>query len=160
MSRFGGAVVLAVAVVAGFVGCGSGAVGIDECRTIEQARCQAAVNCDVGIDSSSDEDTCNRYARDNCLHGLPTDPPRESTFNRCVAAIKAAGTCARKQGGNTRATDCSGLTGSFAEEKTTVCDVVQDPEDASECAFLTDKPVQPAEAGVSTKTDAGDTDGG
>jgi hypothetical protein len=156
MFRFGVPVVLAVAVAAGFTGCSSGATGIDECRTIEQTRCEAAVHCDVGLDSTSDQDVCYRYARDNCLHGLATDPPRESTVNRCVDAIKAAGACARRQGANTLATDCAGLEGAFAEKKTTVCDIVQDPEDASECAFITDKPVEPAEAGTDTPADAGD----
>ena len=158
MLRVAVAVAVAVAISAGFAGCGGGAVGVDECRTIEEARCEAAVHCDDGLDGASDLETCKRFARDNCLHGLQADPPRESTVDRCVAAINAAGSCARKQGADTRATDCAALQGSFAETNTTVCDVVQNPDDASECAFITDKPVEPKEAGASG-TDSG-TDGG
>ncbi len=47
-------------------GCGTDAVGVDECRDIEEARCEAAQFCDI-VD---DVDACKRFYRDQCLHGL------------------------------------------------------------------------------------------
>jgi hypothetical protein len=142
MSRFGGPLILGLAVAAGFAGCSSGGTGKDECRAIEEARCDSAVYCKLGLESSEVE-LCKRFSRDNCIHGLPTDPPRESEVNRCVNAIHAAGLCARRQGSRTLASACVALEGAVASDDTTVCEVVTDPDLSSECAFLTEKPVEP-----------------
>jgi hypothetical protein len=142
-------------VAIGFVGCGSDGVGVDQCRTIEYARCSAGQYCDLRLGSAAMITECDHFARDNCLHGLASGrEPHASDLNHCVAAIKAAGTCAHRQGSDTRATDCAALEGAFASSRTTVCDVVQDPENTSECGFLTEMPVvAPADAG-SASTDA------
>ena len=61
------------------ISCDTHAVGIDECRAIEAERCTAARNCNDGIDSDADETACQRFAHDNCLHGLAAkDVPRSS----------------------------------------------------------------------------------
>ena len=146
---------LSVALAAGFVGCGDGGVGINECRTIEEARCNAATHCDVGLSSASKVGQCIRYAKDHCLHGLPVEAPHPGTLDTCVTAIKAAGTCARREGGETLASDCRGLEGSVASAKTTVCDVIDAPEVSSECGFLTQTPVKEREAGSERPKDAG-----
>src|SRR4051794_33458406 len=147
---FGRPWMLSVALAAGFAGCGPNGVGIDQCRTLEEARCSAATHCDVGLGSASKVVQCNHFARDNCLHGLPVEPPHDATLNRCVSAIKAAGTCARRAGGDSPASDCAGLEGSFVSTRTTVCDVIDAPEASSECGFLTATPVpeQPKDAGT------------
>jgi hypothetical protein len=155
MLRAATASLLCLAAGIGFWGCGSAAAGIDECRTIEYARCSAGQYCDLRLDSSAKLTECEHFARDNCLHGLASgETPHPSDVSHCLAAIKASGTCAHRQGSHTLATDCAALEGSFASARTTVCDVVQDPENASECAFLTDKPVVATDAGAAS-TDAG-----
>src|SRR4051794_12333173 len=113
---------LAVALAAGFAGCGSTGVGTDERRTVENARCSAATHCDVGLSSATKVTQCTRFARDNCLHGLLAPPPHPGTVDRCVHAIQAAGTCAHRTGGDTLATACDELQGAFATKETTVCD--------------------------------------
>jgi hypothetical protein len=142
MSRFGGAVLVAAVLATRLAGCSDAAVGVEECRSIERARCSAALHCDVGITSKT-EDDCMRFSRDNCLHGLASGTaPRSKDVDKCVAAIEAAGTCARRSGGDSPATDCSGLYGTFASDDETVCDIVKDPEDTFECNFLNEKPIK------------------
>jgi hypothetical protein len=149
MSRLGVPLLIAVALGSGFAGCGSSGVGVNECRTIEEARCAAAAHCDVGLDTASKTVQCTRFSKDNCLHGLPGDVPHPSTMDACVTAINVAGNCARRQGGDTLASDCLALEGSFASQKTTVCDIIDAPEASSECGFLTETPIkeQPKDAG-------------
>lgn len=155
MFRLGAACLVAGALVSGFWGCGTSAVGTDECRTLEYARCSAGQYCNLRIDSATKLTECDNFARDNCLHGLASgQAPRPTEVNDCVAAIKAAGSCAHRQGAKTLATDCSNLYGGFAKPSTTVCDVVLDPESTSECGFLTETPVTP-DAQAPAPTDAG-----
>jgi hypothetical protein len=154
MSRFGVPLLIAVALGCGFAGCGSSGVGINECRTVEEARCSAAASCDVGLDTASKRVECTRYSRDHCLHGLPGDVPHPSTLDRCVKAINVAGNCARRQGGDTLAGDCVALEGSVASDRTTVCDIIDAPEASSECAFLTATPVKEQDAGKERPKDA------
>jgi hypothetical protein len=143
MFRVGAMSVVFVAVAVGFWGCGSS----------EYARCTEGQFCDLRLDNAAMITECEHFARDNCLHGLASgETPRASDLGHCVAAIKAAGTCAHHQGSGTLATDCEALLGSFASGTTTVCDIVLDPEDGSECGFLTDKPVKevPEDAAADT----------
>ncbi len=60
--------------------CGNDAVGVEACRTIEEARCKRAPQCGVDMSvpvhrdtPSHDVDACIRYYNDACLHGLATD---------------------------------------------------------------------------------------
>jgi hypothetical protein len=141
------------------ISCDTHAVGVDECRAIEAERCTAARNCDFGVDSDADETACQRFAHDNCLHGLSSaDAPRSSELNRCVTAIRQAGACA-KDSPDGLAQDC-GIRGTFASGAT-VCEVVEDPEQASECSFLAEVAYVDAAApvvdsgGVTSSTEAG-----
>jgi hypothetical protein len=133
-------------------GCDTHAVGIDECRAIELERCRAARSCNLGLALPDAEIECERFSQDNCLHGLPTpSAPRPTDLQRCVAVIHSAGVCARKSGAETRADDC-GLAGTFSPANATVCEVIQAPEEASECAFLLNQAVPdttpPTDAGA------------
>jgi hypothetical protein len=142
MSRFAGAVFVASVLGTRLVACSDAAAGIEECRSIENARCEAALHCDVGITSKT-EPQCVRFSRDNCLHGFASGvAPRGKDLDNCVKAIQAAGTCARRAGGDSLAGDCPGLSGTFASDGETVCDIVKDPEDTFECNFLNEKPIQ------------------
>lgn len=101
---------LTFALVSG-TGCGTDAKSVDECRDIEQARCEAARPCGL-VD---DVDECKRFFRDHCLHGMPVKSPGQSQVDECVAAIKEAG------------------------EKNE-CSVVLHPERTAACAFLNRTP--------------------
>ena len=136
------------------IGCGGSAVGVDDCRTIEKARCAAARYCPLGIDSNADADACDRFARDNCLHGLPIGAsPPASKLDACVRAIDAAQSCARNHGADALATGC-GLAGGVTTTSATACEIIQDPEEAVDCGFLLATP----KAAVTPPTDAGGAD--
>lgn len=106
-TRVRGAVLIGRAVVAiafgGAIasGCGTDAVGIETCRTIETARCKQAPRCpDVNLNvpvhrdsPSTDVEACTRFYRDACLHGLSTPDPGGPPTQACVTAI-TNGTCA------------------------------------------------------------------
>ncbi len=116
--------------------CGTSALGVDDCRQIEQARCRAEASC---VDSNGtplieDVPACERYYRDHCLHGLAVKPPANASVSACVKVIEAAGHCA--QGDPAIALkDCTNVT-TVQPGLTHACDVVTHPELATECAFL------------------------
>lgn len=131
-------------------GCGTNAVGVEECRDIESARCQAGLACGI-VD---DVPACERYYRDHCLHGLATEPPAGASVDSCVQLIEAAGECA-KSDAETSLEDCGPP---FSEPRSglaTPCDVVLHPERAAECSFLTDTP--PEDEGSGGQPTAGGT---
>lgn len=113
-------------------GCGTDAKGVDDCRSIEEARCAAAKNC--GLISNVSE--CQNYYRDQCLHGLGVSPPSSKIIKECVATIQAAGQCAL-EGNETAPADCTKGLPSQATTATTICEIVSNPEETEECAFLT-----------------------
>ena len=75
-------------------GCGTDAKGIDDCRDIEQARCAAAKSCGI-----EDVAACQRFYRDQCLHGLSISAPSSSVLKACLATIRSAGACAASTAG-------------------------------------------------------------
>ena len=111
-------------------GCGTDAKGVDDCRDIEQARCAAAKNCGT----VSDVDECQRFYRDQCLHGLAVSLPTSTQLKACVKTIDAAGSCALGDAGISLS-DCKDATASAPGAKT-ACNLVENPELASECSFL------------------------
>ncbi|MEI9950905.1 MAG: hypothetical protein WDO74_18495 [Pseudomonadota bacterium] len=115
-------------------GCGTDAQGVDDCRDIEQARCAAAKNCGLVTDVPA----CQRFYRDQCLHGLPVTPPGSVRLKECVATIQAAGLCATQaEGVDTPLSECEQRVTLSAPGVETACDLVKEPEKALECAFLT-----------------------
>jgi hypothetical protein len=140
--------------------CSTGAVGIPECRDIEKARCKAARSCDLGIDSRDDAEVCDRFARDNCLHGLAvSDTPKSSEVAACVRAIERAGACAAGSGADTLASECQ-LGSSVTSPSATACGVVQDPEEADACSFLIETEPEDDEEDPPSEPDAGEPDAG
>lgn len=113
-------------------GCGTDAKGVDDCRDIEEARCVAAKNCAL----LSDVDGCKRFYRDQCLHGLAVSPPGSNQVKLCVAAIQNAGTCASHatDGSDTPLDQCDPRIDTASA--TTACEIVKEPELATDCAFL------------------------
>jgi hypothetical protein len=136
----------------GLSSCGTDAVGVSQCREIEAARCEAAAFCPE-IDFDGDVEECKRYTRDHCLHGTATEKaPRPGETSACVNAIDDAAKCA-KTSPDALADDC-GIDRFASGSKTTVCDIILEPEKAKACSFLI-----PPEDVPEVKEDAG-SDGG
>lgn len=123
-------------------GCDTDAVGIETCRSIEQARCQAAASCGM-ID---DVEACQRFARDHCLHGVALDEdPSSVAVDRCVDAIELAGRCAERHGVDSNPLECreDGFFGTRVED---ICEAVQEPELMPRCDFLAPEEEEPEPA--------------
>jgi hypothetical protein len=115
--------------------CGPDSVGIDDCRDIEQARCEAAEPCGIVDDVAA----CKRFYRDHCLHGLALEEkPGENKVTQCVRAIEQAGACAR-QGAEQTPAACQLQ---IAAPVATVCDAISEPETLQSCQFL-NPPAEP-----------------
>ena len=116
-------------------GCGTSAVGVDDCRDIEQARCDAARACGTVTDAGE----CKRFYRDHCLHGLPTAAPPRTDVDACITTINNLTICANAYGGQDATLEqCPAVA---AADSTRVCEVVAAPERAYACSFLAGKPV-------------------
>lgn len=128
-------------------GCSTGAVGIGACREIETARCRASVPC--GVVKEKDVEACERFYRDQCLHGLSTAEPPSSEVSECVTVIEAAAQCATDAGSaKVELEDCDPfVTTPRVVRLVTACDVVAHPERADECAFLRPVPEPPDAVG-------------
>ena len=112
--------------------CGTDAKGVDDCRNIEQERCAAAKSCGIVQDVAE----CQRFYRDQCLHGLAVNSPGPQLVKTCVDTIRAAGLCAT-QGVTTLLDQCSNApVSTSAPTAVTACDIVNTPEKAAECRFL------------------------
>jgi hypothetical protein len=130
-------------------GCGTDALGVEDCRDIERARCAAAAPCGV-IDDIGE---CQRFYRDHCLHGLPTAAPDRTHVEQCVAALQTLGECATAGGPEAELRDCPEVTVSSG---TLTCEVIRTPQLAHACSFLTGKPTTPAEGGQGGGGSAGE----
>jgi hypothetical protein len=121
-------------------GCGTDAVAVDDCREIENARCEAASHCSDRY-TVTDVDACRRFYRDQCLHGIASSkPPSTGQVRACVSVIQAAGRCASATSATTVLAEC-GDTALAAQTHPTLlvaCDVVAYPELAAECSFLSE----------------------
>lgn len=126
--------------VASTAGCGTDAVGVDDCRQIEQTRCDYAVACGL----TDDAEACRRFYRDQCLHGLAGGQPSRLELGVCLRTIRAAGACAKEDREQTLDV-CASDTKSGPVP---VCDVISAPERLVECDFLASVPVEPFEAGA------------
>lgn len=74
-------------------GCGPEGVGIEACRRIESARCEAAASCGFSEDQV---ENCKLIYTDQCLHGIENKAyrPTDTDTSECIAAVKATGACA------------------------------------------------------------------
>jgi hypothetical protein len=137
---------LAVAVAA--LSCGTEAVGVSSCRALERSRCAAAAACGF-----PDVKECQRFERDQCLHGVALEDVSSVELDACIQDIDAAGRCAEASGATTAANACTPPL-QATPPTTTVCDVVRSPERASTCAFLVPG-TAPAPVPVVPVTDGG-----
>lgn len=129
--------------------CGTDARGIEDCRAIENARCDAAKACG----SLDDAAACKRFYRDQCLHGLSVASPGSPATDACVGAIEQITACA-SAAPDTEVAACSRF-----RTPTLACGFVQTPELLKECNFLTpnDPPAAEGGAGGEASTDGGTT---
>ncbi|MGH7284413.1 MAG: hypothetical protein ACRELY_23045 [Polyangiaceae bacterium] len=88
------AALFALLVVAVYAACGTDAQGVETCRKIETARCQAAPGCKVSLANpphpSDDVQGCIDFYHDACLHGLEVNDPGGPMADGCVKAILGA----------------------------------------------------------------------
>lgn len=125
-----GAMILTGVVIA----CGNSAVGVDACKSIEDARCQRAPDCDIDVSdpahrTGTDISSCIRYYDTACLHGVDTTTaPSQTEVNACVAAVNNG-----------------------------ACSVVSAPETDPACSWLI---VVVPDAGADAADDASDGDAG
>lgn len=147
------AVVLGVFAGSAASACGTDAVGIDACREIETARCEALQACG-GTETQSTY--CIDLYRDQCLHGIQSgvEPGADATA-RCVEAVQAVAACARA--GAATMADCPAepLVASADPAAIAPCLVItRKPEQLADCAFV----ASTADAGATppATTDGGD----
>jgi hypothetical protein len=125
-------VALAAITLAEISGCGTDAVGVERCRRVELARCDAAEACGTVSDATA----CRRFYYDQCLHGLPVSDPGVSAANACGAMLERATACVAEQGAEAALADCASAVTEESTLATSVCELVSTPELAAECRFL------------------------
>jgi hypothetical protein len=121
---------LALAVLG--VACGSSAVGVDACKSIEEARCNELPDCPnvqvsppIWYTTGTAVQACVRYYDTACAHGLSIGTtPSTTQVSDCVTAIKSS------------------------------CAVVAEPQTDPNCAWL----VPPAAEDAGDGGDGGDAD--
>jgi len=125
--------------------CGSDAVGIDACRQIEEARCEAARTCGLprtgtppGSVTDEQVESCKLFYRDQCLHGIQNDQTEttEADTQQCVAAVNAATACA--QSGAADMSACPGAPlATGADPAVAPCTIITSAvEKLAACAFV------------------------
>lgn len=136
-------------------GCGTDAHGVEDCRSIEAARCAAASHCSnaKGIPVVSDVESCQRFYRDQCLHGTTTSPPDAVSADNCVTAIRAAGDCAAADS-DTQDELCAAF-----QTPDRACDLILQPERLDDCQFLTPTPSEGGSPSIPTAGAGGQPDG-
>jgi hypothetical protein len=132
--------------------CGSDAVGVDACRSIETARCEAAPVCGF---TAEQVEACSLFYRDECLHGVENadaGTPTKAVIDGCVAAVNATAACAKA--GAKSIEGCAGAELlSTADATLTPCKVLLEKVDLlAACAFATAPPA--VDAGTDAATDA------
>jgi hypothetical protein len=142
-------------------GCGPDAAGVDDCRKIENARCEAASHCGDRF-SITDVDECKRFYRNQCLHGFATGKgPGAGQVAACVRTIQAAGACAAQNSPTATLTACGDpLASETNPELADVCAVVVTPEKTAECAFLSGTATGGSSSGGSSPGGSGSGEGG
>ncbi len=122
-------------------GCSTEAVGIDACRRIESARCDAAPTCEgtdqaFGITTEAQIRNCKAFYIDHCLLGIENTEaePGEEDVVPCEEAIVALGAC--QTNGVATMAECEGVTMVEGQEALTPCEALRNPETLSACAFV------------------------
>jgi hypothetical protein len=105
--------------------CSTDAVGVNECRDVEYARCEASVAC--GVIKEEEVEECKRFYRDHCLHGMKGDEvPSADEHKECIELIEDAGKAARASLGM----------GGAGEPDESACKIIAAPWKSDECEYL------------------------
>jgi hypothetical protein len=144
---------LALTAVALHSSCSTKAVGVEECRNIEYARCRAAPHCPDQFDVV-DVEECRLYYRDHCLHGMPlSSPPSASEVRDCVERIDTLSDCAADEGSESGILSCG--VESLRPKITTVCKLLAAPEAIKQCAFLSPETSQGGQSSTGGQSGSG-----
>lgn len=152
-ARFASGVAVAVVglAAAGLVpACTTGAVGVDACRQIESARCDAVPACEgddpsFGISTEVQIRNCKVYYNDFCLVGLENakNEPIQDDVDDCSAAIGVVAACQRDN--IDILVECLRIAEEPEERVAFVlaefadispCEALRFPERLSDCAFI------------------------
>lgn len=130
-------------------GCGPESIGVESCRKIEGARCEAAAACGFSADEVAN---CKLLYNDQCLHGIENKAhrPTETETEACVAAVQAAGACAAAK--VKKMSDCPAAPVIAGAEGGSPCDIVMSSAHKLDaCSFA----ATDADAGTTTTTGTG-----
>ncbi|WP_437960897.1 hypothetical protein WME76_15440 [Sorangium sp. So ce119] len=154
------------AVILAAQSCGNDAVGVDACRRIETARCEAAAVCPEWVGTASADEkvkTCVEFYWDQCLHGIKgvttstgtgaaLAEPADAQVQACVDAVGATRACASNKVASMA--ECSAELAAGEDGSISPCVVITEKAHALEaCAFV--GTVEPTKA-----PDGGDAGGG
>ncbi len=137
-------------------GCGPSAVGVEACRRIEDARCDAAASCGMAKDQIAD---CKLFYQDQCLHGIENTAhrPTEAELSACIASVKATAACA--DGGVKTMSACADAPVLDEAKGVAPCDVLLSAaHQLTACAFA-DAPDDAGTTTTSSTTTTGGTGG-
>lgn len=128
-----GSITLVVCIA--FGGCGTSGVGVDACRKIEAARCNASAACGA---TEAEVTHCNDVYRDQCLYGIQNAnaEPSDQSAAACVSALSAVEACARA---GTMSMDACGAAPLIATAipTTAPCQIIlRNPELLQACSFV------------------------
>jgi hypothetical protein len=151
--------VAALGIAALAYGCGTDAVGVDACRTIEKARCEVAPACTgdpdtFAIRSEEQVRNCITLYNDHCLHGLENaevDEPSQGNIDRCVNAIKATAAC--KKAGVPTMAECLEVVS--LDTTLTPCQALHAPETLEDCVFIRTPPKEGEDAAAASSSSTG-----
>jgi hypothetical protein len=158
-SRFAAASALAAGialVVLAAYGCGTDAVGIDACRQIESATCEAAPTCKGDPDSFEIEteeqvENCKTLYNDHCLLGLENateEDPAEEKVQKCVKAIEATAKC--QEARTATMAECTDVPMEEGGGALTPCQALREVELMTACAFIAKPPKEDEDDGGDT----------
>jgi len=132
-------------------GCGPEPIGVDSCRKIESARCEAAASCGFSPEDVAD---CKLIYGDQCLHGIENKAhrPTETETEACVAEVTATGACAAA--GVAKMSACAGVSLIDGAPDDAPCTIVLSlAHTLDSCSFASPG----ADAGTTADADAGTT---
>jgi len=148
---------LALPAFGALTSCGSDAAGIEACRQIESARCDAMQACGLSADAAA---SCSSFYHDHCLHGVedPNADPSTAQIEACVAAVRATAACARAGAANMAACPDAPLSPA-ADAALTPCNVIgENAHLLSACAFVIKQAAPPAPTSDAAASDAAASD--
>ncbi|WP_433936941.1 hypothetical protein AB3662_20000 [Sorangium cellulosum] len=157
------------AVILAAQSCGNDAVGVDACRRIETARCEAAAVCPEWVGTASADErvkTCVEFYWDQCLHGIKgvttstgtgaaLAEPADAQVQACVDAVGATRECASNKVASMA--ECSAELAAGEDASISPCDVITQRAHAlGACAFVgTDQPAATPAGGGGSSADGG-----